>query len=343
MKRSIFIIVSVLFVLFAFAQSSDQMIRKIGSRYNSRILKVTNSTGKAFCALNLSNGIMISNYSLNPGDRIVDLNNNTVKIDASDLIKVDNGLYFYKNPSMKKSALKGAKTDYTEVQWYFSLQVLSDGDLLYSSFNTAPRDFEKDIQAKRLRVIFNNDGELLGLLYNYHVTSFIKTIFMNCDRINEVEVEDAFSGKFLDLEQLQKLADRPVKTRAWLGITLRIHNNLISIASVYEDSPAEKAGFKKGDIIVKVGKEEMLRVEDVINSIGSRSSGETVMIEVIRDGDRMKIKAELGSKAELNKYMIKRKLEKIKKVEVNTSDILEEKLERLEKELEEIKEMLRKD
>ena len=119
-------------------------------------------------------------------------------------------------------------------------------------------------------------------------------------------------------------------------------------AGCYEGNTAslktfEKAGFKKGDIIVKVDKEDMLRVEDVINSIGSRSSGETVMIEVIRDGDRMKIKAELGSKAELNKYMIKRKLEKIKKIEVNTSDILEEKLERLEKELEEIKEMLRKD
>ncbi len=56
------------------------------------------------------------------------------------------------------------------------------------------------------------------------------------------------------------------------------------INEVMEDSPAEKAGLKAGDIIVKMDGEKVGDVDEVREAIQDKDEGETVAVTVLRDG-----------------------------------------------------------
>ncbi len=59
--------------------------------------------------------------------------------------------------------------------------------------------------------------------------------------------------------------------------------------SVIPDSPASKAGIREGDIITKVGGDEVNESNSLISLLGRHSVGEKVTLTVVRDGKDMKI------------------------------------------------------
>jgi len=58
------------------------------------------------------------------------------------------------------------------------------------------------------------------------------------------------------------------------------------VNAVLDDSPADKAGIKKGDIIVEFNKEPILDGSDIRNAVGYVKPGESAKISYIRDGRR---------------------------------------------------------
>lgn len=62
---------------------------------------------------------------------------------------------------------------------------------------------------------------------------------------------------------------------------------------VVEDSPAEKAGLKAGDVIVSVDGNEIGRVGDISRALNDREAGDTVDVKVLRDGSERTLKVEL--------------------------------------------------
>jgi Do/DeqQ family serine protease len=66
------------------------------------------------------------------------------------------------------------------------------------------------------------------------------------------------------------------------------------VSQVMADSAAEKAGVKAGDIIRKVDGKPVNNANDLRNTIGLKRSGETVELEIVRDGRTRKLKATLG-------------------------------------------------
>jgi Do/DeqQ family serine protease len=66
------------------------------------------------------------------------------------------------------------------------------------------------------------------------------------------------------------------------------------VSQVMADSAAEKAGVKTGDIIRSVDGKSVNNANELRNTIGLKRSGETVELEIIRDGRKRKIKAQLG-------------------------------------------------
>ena len=70
------------------------------------------------------------------------------------------------------------------------------------------------------------------------------------------------------------------------------------ITSVEEDSPADKAGLKKDDVIIKIGKKKVEDAQDVFNIIGFTPPETEVEIVVIREGKEKTIDVVVGSKAE---------------------------------------------
>jgi Do/DeqQ family serine protease len=69
------------------------------------------------------------------------------------------------------------------------------------------------------------------------------------------------------------------------------------VSQVMPDSAAENAGIKVGDIIRTVDGKAISNANDLRNTIGLKRSGDTIELEVLRDGKKRKLKAQLGEQA----------------------------------------------
>ena len=93
-------------------------------------------------------------------------------------------------------------------------------------------------------------------------------------------------------------ATMPVKepARGWLGVhvqnltpelarilSLKIKGGAL-VADVVNKSPAEKAGFKKNDVIVEFNGKPVLNVRDLVNMVANTQIGKTVSVRIIRKG-----------------------------------------------------------
>jgi serine protease Do len=95
-------------------------------------------------------------------------------------------------------------------------------------------------------------------------------------------------------------------TRAWLGVTIRNvvpevaeANGLdrpegVQIQEVLEDGPAERAGLRRGDVIVAMDGAPTARVSSFRNRVSLSEPGQHVEFDVLRDGAPRTVTAELG-------------------------------------------------
>jgi Do/DeqQ family serine protease len=68
----------------------------------------------------------------------------------------------------------------------------------------------------------------------------------------------------------------------------------VLITGVGEDSPAEKAGLKAGDVIVSVDGEATASVGQLRSQIGIKGIGDEVKLALIRDGRKLNVELEVG-------------------------------------------------
>ena len=71
------------------------------------------------------------------------------------------------------------------------------------------------------------------------------------------------------------------------------------VASVVEDGPAAKAGIQEGDVITKLGDDEISSADGLIIALRSHEVGEKVEITLMRGKEEKKVTVELGSDEEL--------------------------------------------
>ena len=69
----------------------------------------------------------------------------------------------------------------------------------------------------------------------------------------------------------------------------------ILVAQVIEDSPAEKAGIKQGDVILKLNGEKIDKVAKFRNTIALTRPGTKIKLTVLRDGKTKQLKVTIGS------------------------------------------------
>ena len=67
-------------------------------------------------------------------------------------------------------------------------------------------------------------------------------------------------------------------------------NDGLLLDGVREGSPAEKAGLKAGDRIVKIGTRDVKNVYDYTYALGEMKAGEEYVVELVRGSDRMTLK-----------------------------------------------------
>ena len=69
----------------------------------------------------------------------------------------------------------------------------------------------------------------------------------------------------------------------------------ILVAQVMEDSPAERAGLRQGDVILKLDGKTVDKVADFRNKVAMTRPGETVELLVLRDSKKKTVKAIIGA------------------------------------------------
>src|SRR5262249_53526005 len=70
----------------------------------------------------------------------------------------------------------------------------------------------------------------------------------------------------------------------------------VKLDGVSEGSPAEKAGIKAGDIVIKLGGTEVKDLEGYMAALSTHKPGDEVEIVVKREGKEVTIKVTLGTR-----------------------------------------------
>jgi serine protease Do len=142
--------------------------------------------------------------------------------------------------------------------------------------------------------LFNMDGEVVGI--NSQIYSRTGG-FMGLSFAIPIEVA---------MDVVDQLKTKGHVVRGWLGVLIqdvtrelaesfgmkRPHGALVS--SVLPDSPAAKAGFKVGDIIIEYNGEKIERSGELPPIVGRTRVGSTAPVKVLRDGKNKILKVTIG-------------------------------------------------
>ncbi len=103
-----------------------------------------------------------------------------------------------------------------------------------------------------------------------------------------------------------KLAKSGKVERGYLGVSIQDlskdakevyeHKKGALILNVAEDTPAAKAGLKRGDLIYAVDGKKVEGASELTRIIGSYNPGEEIALYIERDGDNMKLDLQLASR-----------------------------------------------
>ena len=146
--------------------------------------------------------------------------------------------------------------------------------------------------------LLNMDGELIGI---------------NCAKLASTEVEGmgyAIAISDVDDEILEELMNEEYREKldadahGILGITGATVSAQeakkygfpvgVFVSEVTEDGPADEAGIKEGDFIVKFGRKNLSSIEELVGFIAYYEPGEEVELTINRDGEEKVITVTLG-------------------------------------------------
>lgn len=100
---------------------------------------------------------------------------------------------------------------------------------------------------------------------------------------------------------LNDLKEKGTVTRGWLGVMIqKVTPDLAEsfnldraegalVGDVIPNSPAEKAGIKQGDVIIRFDGHEVKTMEALPKIVGNTTPGKAVKVEVVRDGEEKKL------------------------------------------------------
>ena len=141
---------------------------------------------------------------------------------------------------------------------------------------------------------FNLDGEVIGINTAIHSPSG-----------GNVGIGFAIPAN-LALRIIDDLKDDGTVERGWLGVYIQsVDEDLAAtldldeatgalISNVTTDGPAAEAGLEQGDVVLRFGDTQIGDLRDLTRAVADTPPGETIEVEVWRDGERQTIEAEIG-------------------------------------------------
>ena len=96
---------------------------------------------------------------------------------------------------------------------------------------------------------------------------------------------------------IPRLAGGQAIERAWIGVTSSEGSGGAVVEDVTSGGPAERAGLRPGDVIVGAAGESVGSPDDLSQAIAEHSPGDTVGLEVERDGERRELRGHSSAPA----------------------------------------------
>lgn len=114
----------------------------------------------------------------------------------------------------------------------------------------------------------------------------------------EVDIAATLGTRPENLTDPQERRIERTNLEPFIGLRLQMGDNQenLVIQEVAPDSPAAKAGFKSGDVVVKVGKSQSTRPNDMIQDFRSLRPGDKVTVRIKRDGKDMTLDVTVGKR-----------------------------------------------
>jgi serine protease Do len=176
-------------------------------------------------------------------------------------------------------------------------QILTKASVLKGTV-TCRLDAERELPAKVVRTDEDNDLALLQVEANG--LSVVPWRTGGPPPPGSLVVATAPGGEPLALGVISAAPHKignfggPRGNQGWLGITVGNDESGTGIADVSPKSPAEKAGLKAGDQILRIADAAVASMDDVVDNIRKHAPGEAVKLVVRRDGKEIELSATLG-------------------------------------------------
>ncbi|MCS6831928.1 MAG: PDZ domain-containing protein, partial [bacterium] len=72
----------------------------------------------------------------------------------------------------------------------------------------------------------------------------------------------------------------------------------LRLSGVREGSPAQKAGLRSGDVIVRFGSYPVQNIYDYMDALNRYKPGDTVTVVVVRDGEEVELTLTIEARSE---------------------------------------------
>ena len=164
-------------------------------------------------------------------------------------------------------------------------------------------DDEKTIKIEKfesdstLKIIINRDGEIeeleipVGSIHDKSAMEYLTQYDITLDDFHfddfDFKCEPPANRGWLGV-QIQSLTDQ---LRKYFGIK---HDGGVLISEVIEDSPAQKAKLRAGDIILKVDDTNISSTSELKKVIGKYDPETTVKVSIVRDRKQKNLNVKLG-------------------------------------------------
>ena len=142
--------------------------------------------------------------------------------------------------------------------------------------------------------LFNMDGEVVGINSQIYTRS---GGFMGLSFAIPMSVA---------MDVVEQLKDKGHVSRGWLGVVIQEVNKELAesfglkkaagalVAEVLENSPAQDAGLREGDIITKFGDKEIELSADLPHVVGTTKAGSKVPMQIVRNGIMKTLTVKVG-------------------------------------------------
>lgn len=141
--------------------------------------------------------------------------------------------------------------------------------------------------------IINVDGEVIGLVAGLMNTGDGLLHSGNGYQFNSTTLA-------YPINWIRRIAEDIIEygevRKGWLGVVGYHEGKAAKIREIKNNSPAEKAGFREGDVIIRFANKRVSNISELARLVEYTNPGETVSVELLRNGKPMATAVQVGEK-----------------------------------------------